>query len=110
MAEKLECEWTPDCQGKWDYDADLVRVSSRYWPRCGGFMAMYRDDTGVRVEDNDARPEIRPSARASILLQEQPVAEASFEGDTEAEVKAQVEAWAQAQFERIAQAVRALYG
>lgn len=27
-----EAAWTPDCQGKWDFDFTLLRVSSRYWP------------------------------------------------------------------------------
>lgn len=24
--------WTNDCQGKKDYDGDLISISSRYWP------------------------------------------------------------------------------
>lgn len=102
---RLEAEWTPDCQGKQDYDADLVQLSTRYWPRGGGFHIL---DTGTRVwAGNEARSEIKPSAHATIYLQDEKLAEANFEGATEAEVKAQVEAWAQQQFDQIASALRA---
>lgn len=101
---RLEAEWKPDCQGKQDYDADLVRLSTRYWPRGGGFLTF---DTGTREwAGNEARPEIKPSARATIYLQDEELASATFEGETEAEVKAQVEAWAQQQFDNIASALR----
>lgn len=33
-------EWKPDCQGKWNYDCDLVSLSCRYWPRGGGFHTL----------------------------------------------------------------------
>lgn len=105
--EEAPIRWTPDCQGKWDYDGPVVRVSSRYWPRGGGFHSFSRE---AGWQGNEARPELRPSASSSILLFGEEVVESStFEGETEAEVKAQVEAWVEAQVERIATAVRALY-
>lgn len=113
---KLEAEWKDDCQGKKDYDANLVRLSSRYWPRGGGFHT-YDSDTREWC-GNESRPEIKPSAHASILLGPYTgdvddtgvtLAEAEFEAETEAEVKQQVEQWAQDQFERIVIALRAFY-
>lgn len=99
----LDAEWKPDCQGKQDYDADLVQLSTRYWPRGGGF-SIFNTATG-EFADNDARPEIKPSAKASILIQGEELASARFEGDDEAEVKAEVERWAQQQFNDIRRAL-----
>lgn len=104
---RLAAEWTHDCQGKQDYDAPIVRLSTRYWPRGGGFHILDRE-RGT-WEGNEARQEIRPSAKATIMLQDEDLGSAEFEGETEPEVKAQVEAWAQQQFERIETAIRALY-
>lgn len=101
----IEIEWTNDCSGKKDYDADLVRLSSRYWPRGGGFMAIIDG----RIEENEARPEIKPSAVSSILLGDDELASKKFEGETETEVKAKVEAWASEQIARIEAAVRAAF-
>lgn len=100
----LVANWTHDCQGKQDYDADLVRLSARYWP-AGGGMLVYDTRTGDWLKPN---VEIKPSATATIMLQDADLYEASFNGDTEAEVKAQVEAWANEQFDKIAAAMRAL--
>ncbi len=102
----VEIKWTPDCQGKWDYDGDVVNVSSRYWPRGGGFHTFSRE---VGWEGNEARPDIRPSATSSIYIGEDRIASHDFEGDTEAEVKASVEAWVAEQVTRVTAAVRALY-
>ncbi len=109
----LPCvRWTDDCQGKKDYDGRLVSISTRYWPRGGGFWVL-RDG---EFQDNDARPEIRPKASASIVLNHgEPdkygygnyivIAEQDFEADTEAEVKALVEAWVAEQFRAIARKI-----
>ena len=101
---KLETEWTHDCCGKQDYDADLVKLSARYWPKGGGFFTF--DTSNRKFEGNEARPEVKPSAHASIMLQEETIAEAEFEADTEGEVKALVEKWAQEQFDKIELAMR----
>lgn len=104
-------EWTPDCQGKWDYDCELVALSCRYWPSGGGFHTF--DTRSGKWEGNDARPEILPSANASILMGDlangpyETLVEADFEGKTESEVKAKVEAWAAEMMARVASAVRA---
>ena len=102
---KIKIEWTDDCSGKKDYDGDVVRVSTRYWPRGGGFLEFGPDG----FKDNDARPEIKPSAKSHILFGDEDLATAEFEGETEAEVKAEVEAWVAAQLARIESAMRAAF-
>lgn len=95
-----EChpKWTPDCGGKWDYDCEIVALSCRYWPRGGGFLVL--DSSTGTFQDNDSRPYIKPSAEASICIGDlavgpyETLASAKFEGETEADVKAQVEVWA----------------
>lgn len=110
-------KWTPDCQGKQDYDGRLISISTRYWPQGGGFYVL----TPRRVEGNEARPEIRPSATASILLnygkpdefgfgEYITLAERGFEADTEADTKALVEAWVTEQFASISRLVATHYG
>lgn len=112
-------KWTDDCQGKKDYDGRLIDISTRYWPRGGGF-SKYDTLTG-QWEENDARPGIKPSAAASILLRHgepdehgygeyEDLVEQRFEAETEAEVKALVEAWVQARFDEVAATLRALWG
>lgn len=103
---ELQAEWTLDCHGKQDYDANLVRLSTRYWPRGGGYAEM---TTNGRWLENDARPGIPPSATATIYLQDEPLTSASFEGATEAEVKAKVEAWAREQFAKVVSAMVAAF-
>lgn len=103
-------EWKPDCQGKWDYDCDLVSLSCRYWPRGGGFHAL--DTNKGYWAGNEARPEIRPSANAAICIGDlesgpyEELAKAEFDGDTEAEVKTKVETWAKEMIARVDAAVR----
>lgn len=105
----VPAEWTDDCQGKKDYDAPLVSLSTRYWPRGGGFAVLSQ---GRGWEDNDARPNIRPSARAKIILHtrgdDSVIAEQYFEHDTEEAVKAAVEEWAEGQYLRVYQLMHAL--
>ena len=85
----LRYHWVDDCQGKKDYDGQIVWLSSRYWP------ASYSSDG-------------RPSAKASILTacEETPVDgrvlfAAEFSAGTEAEVKQLVEAWADETIKRL---------
>lgn len=97
---ELNIEWTNDCSGKKDYDGPILRVSTRYWPRGGGYFTL-NSNVGV-LQGNETRPEIKPSARSSILLSDDlEIAEQKFEGETEEEVKTQVEKWVQLQYERI---------
>lgn len=99
---KLDAEWTDDCQGKKDYDGNILSISTRYWPRGGGFM-MTTNVPGkpIKIEDNDARPEIKPSAHSALILwtgdgDSVELTDRHFEADTEEEVKREVEAWAEA--------------
>lgn len=101
----IEISWADDCQGKKDYDADLVRLSSRYWPRGGGFTEF----NNGRFVENEDRPEIKPSAVSHILLGDERLASADFEGETEDEVKAKVEAWAAEQVARVEAAIRSAF-
>ncbi len=112
--------WTPDCQGKWDYDGRLVSISTRYWPRGGGFHIS--DGKGDFRPSVEAHPEVRPSATAAIDINcGEPdenghnsdyahLAEQEFEADTEEEVKAQVEAWVEDQYQRIVKCLLTEYG
>lgn len=101
-------EWKPDCQGKWDYDADLVMLSCRYWPRGGGYTT-FNTATG-KVENNNDRPQIPPHACATILFGDDcgdaPIAREDFTGETEEEVKAMVEAWSAYAMSRVEAAIR----
>lgn len=100
---KLDAKWKDDCQGKKDYDGEILSVSTRYWPRGGGFFV---GAPGKGIEGNEARPEIKPSAKSSIMLRHSDedsitLVEAEFEGETQEEVQRQVEIWAQARFDEV---------
>lgn len=100
---KLDAEWKPECQGKQDYDATLLNLSCRLYPRGGGF-SHYRPSTG-KWEENADRPTLPPTAYASIVLQGRDLAKVEFTGETEEEVKAKVEAWAEEQFQKLVRAL-----
>jgi hypothetical protein len=101
----IAASWTHDCNGKQDFDGPIIEISTRYWPRGGGFMGF--DTATCRFEENEDRPEIKPSAHSAIVLRDieedhdRTIAESDFEAETEAEVKRQVEEWANAQRQRI---------
>lgn len=97
---KYEFEWTPDCQGKWDYDGQIIYVSTRYWPR-GGSWHLYQDGKFVSDSTAPERQHIRPSAHASIHFMEydRVLADKKFEGETEEEVKEAVKVWVDQQIQ-----------
>lgn len=102
--------WTDDCQGKKDFDGDILSLSTRYWPRGGGFHASFIvPGQPVVWEGNEARPEIKPSAHSSILLLGKELVSKEFEAETEAEVKQQVEDWARAQIEPLRDLIKERY-
>lgn len=80
--------WLPDCQGKQDFDSDLVALSCRYYPP-------NYDSQG------------RHSVSASIIFGEgqDTVAQHNFHADTEAGAKGKAEQWAA---ERVASIVSTL--
>jgi hypothetical protein len=89
-------QWTNDCQGKKDFDGELVTLSTRYWP-------------GSYSRDG------QPSARASIHLQGADdeyveLRSEEFSAPTEAEVKEQVERWAKFQWKRLVRVMVAEFG
>jgi len=108
----LDAEWTDDCQGKKDYDAHILSISSRYWPRGGGFTGLFIQPGKPPIfEDNDARPHIPPSATSTLLLRYKDdesieLARGEFEAETQEEVQRQVEVWAQAQMDRVVAILR----
>lgn len=102
---QLPATWTNDCQGKQDFDSELVTLSTRYWPRGGGFDIFDSTHPELGLQGNKTRPEHRPSAHASIILPQRgeggmgPIlAEMRVEADTEAEVKTAVEEWAREKY------------
>lgn len=102
----LDAEWTDDCGGKKDYDGAIISISSRYWPRGGGFMLLDTSKPDAKWEGGEKRPEIKPSAVSSLLLNRDngdytELARQEFEGDSEENVKAQVEKWAQERMDEV---------
>lgn len=88
----ISAKWTPDCQGKQDYDGHIISISTRYWP------GNYQSNGKI-------------SATSSIILRYNEddyeyLAEKDFEGDSEAEVKSSVEEWAQEQMSKIVETMR----
>lgn len=114
---KIAAKWTDDCSGKKDFDGAILRISTRYWPRGGGFYVL--DSSGFH--GNDARPEIKPSATSKIVLyhgeptdgsygRSVTLSERDFEFETQEEVQSAVEAWADDQFRRIRSALEKEFG
>lgn len=111
---KIDAQWTDDCQGKKDYDGEIVGISTRYWPRGGGFSVFDRDSPALGMQGNEARPAIKPSAKSSLVIRHGvgdylDLASMEFTAETEEEVKAAVEEWAQLQMDKVVQALRALF-
>lgn len=109
---KLQAEWTDDCQGKKDYDGDILSISTRYWPRGGGFWLVEIRPDGSWGDET--RPHILPSAKSSLLLRHDDhdyttLVEQEFEAETQEEVQRQVEEWAQAQMDRVVAILRQHY-
>lgn len=114
----LNATWTSDCCGKQDYDAPILSISTRYWPRGGGMMVVHNlPDQPIKIEMDSERQEIKPSANSSLMINyaedtglDFVLAEKDFEGETEEEVKAQVEVWAQQQMDKaVAVLVKAFF-
>ena len=111
--------WTPDCQGKWDYDGRLISISTLYWPQGGGYHIS--DGKGDFRPSIEMYPLVRPSAHSSIHINcgepdengfNSPYAhlvEKDFEADTQGEVRAAVEQWVAEQYARIVKCVLVEY-
>lgn len=101
-------EWTNDCQGKKNFDGSLVSVSTRYWPRGGGFSVLPPGEH--EWQENDSRPHIRPAARVSIGFDfaddREELVKNYFEGESFEEVRDKVETWVEDHFRLIRIALR----
>lgn len=111
MSIRLDAEWTDDCGGKKDYDGDILSISTRYWPRGGGFIAIKHTPGGVVMEGNEARQEIRPSAKSSLVIWRKggshiTLAEREFEADSLDGFKEELEKWAQEQMDKVVNLLR----
>jgi len=96
--------WTLDCQGKKDYDGDLVTYSSRSYPR-GGSSDIFGPNGYHSDRTDPSRQHIKPSAVSGIYVMGVEITKKWFEAETEEEVHAQAEAWVQEQTERVRSAV-----
>lgn len=78
--------WTDDCQGKKDYDGELLTISTRYWPGPPRYGEMPSANSEIHLN-------IGPKRESGGCYDWRVWREAEFQAPTEAEVKAQVEAW-----------------
>lgn len=97
---KVPAKWTDDCQGKKDYDGNIVSVSTRYWPEKD-----FRPIGGLLV---------KPSAACAININFDEddylqLAHKEFEGESFDEIKEKVETWAQEQMDKVVAVLKAAY-
>lgn len=93
MNSDIEIKWTDDCFGKKDYDANLIKISSRYWPR-GGSHLVFNEGGLISDGNSPERRGIKPAACSSLLFGGIELEEKWFDGDTPEEVFKMVEEWA----------------
>jgi hypothetical protein len=48
---EFKAEWTSDCCGKQDYDINIIRVSTRYWPDYTVKSTIYLGDAVIYETD-----------------------------------------------------------
>jgi len=95
-----------DCQGKKDYDGNILSISTRYWP-AGGGLAVIIPGRGLVENPFDCKP----SARSSLILHYSDdeyitLTESEFEGETFEDVSKQVELWAQMQMNAVVELLK----
>lgn len=110
---KPSAAWTDDCQGKKDYDGELLSISTRYWPgsREQADGGHWNAIEGGHFVTRPYRSDGKPHASAKILLMhgDQDMGDyvvwraQEFVADTPEEVKALVEEWVQARFDEVRQ-------
>ena len=86
-ALKTPAIWTSDCQWKQDFDWDLVKVNTRYYPDYTAYSTIDIHHWIITEEDTEW----------SYLT----LTEKKFSSDSELEVKKQVEEWVQNEFAKI---------
>jgi hypothetical protein len=102
--------WTPDCNGKQDYDGRLLSISTRFWPAWKSSVGRPSAHAAILIDhtvlyDNPDRTDEWESDYATL-------SEAEFAADTDDAVKLQVEEWVRSECVRILTAlgVSALHG
>jgi hypothetical protein len=108
--KKFKMTWTPDCQGKEDFDGAMVFLSTRIYPR-GGSSDIWEIRDGVVVDhsktDDPRRQGIKPSGYAHIVVFGVNY-ERSFEAETTEQLKKDIEAWYSQYIERAQNLLRTL--
>ena len=91
---EVPAKWTDDCQGKKDFDGELVRLSTRYWP--GSYQANGWPSAKAELHL------VLPDAMAREGWQNwRTLVSAKFEAPTQEEVQRKVEEWAIVQYRRV---------
>ena len=84
----VDADWTDDCQGKKDYDGDIIVLTTRYWPI--RYMGTKHSATAkIAIRSKNFNTNYTSLVRAE------------FEGDTEEEVKTAVEKWAEQKYQEV---------
>ena len=100
----LNAKWVDDCQGKKDYDGQIISISTRYW--------------GSRNYEALGGVITKPSAKSDLMihyLDEEgneswiDLISVEFEADTENEVKGLVQEWAQGQMNKVVSILKEAY-
>jgi hypothetical protein len=106
MKMKPNATWTNDCQGKKDYDGQIISVNTRYWPGSndGGTLVVIRNNDTITTKIVPYGE--KPSAKSSIVLRFNEDdyltwRKMEFTGDTEEIVKSKVETWVEEQIKDI---------
>lgn len=105
-------KWRDDCQGKKDYDGEVVVLSCRYWPGADseqGTMIVTRDHNGQVVIGTEPHGE-RHHVHASICLVKAggdfaTLTHEHFYGNSFDEVRVATEGWAKGAVARVWRAV-----
>lgn len=114
---KLRAKWTDDCQGKKDYDGDILSISTRYWPASGGFSVFDHSQPERGFHELTPPSDAKCSASSSLMLHYDDddaddylvLTQKEFEGATFEEVKTEVEKWAQDQMSRASSILQAAF-
>ena len=105
---RLDAKWENDCQGKKDYDGNILSISTRYWPTSGGFEVRHNGN----IVWHDGIEDMKPSAISYLRIRSREfnsnriLAKQEFEGESFEEISNQVEEWAQCQMDKAVDALQ----
>lgn len=99
MAYKLAAGWENDCQGKKNYDGNILGIDTRYWP------SAYDRDGLVTAKSHL----VLWHTVDSINQEYEVLNEKEFKGATKEEVQKAVEYWAQTQMNEVLGLLRKRY-